>query len=159
MVGNAIPDYPAANAGMQTGDRIIAVDGHRMLSRSEVTDKVQSSVNETLTFEVLRDKESKPLIFKIQPVTKRLEDGKMVGFAGIEYDSHVPIPKEMMSVQKYGPWSSLTHAARRTFDYTMLTLVTLKKMVMGSVSVKHLSGPISIRNMRDILLVVVLNIF
>lgn len=144
VVGDAMSGYPAANAGLRAGDLIVAIDGHPVSSRAEVTDKVQPSVGETLTFDVIRDNESKPQIFKIQPVAKRLEDGKTIGFIGIEYDTKVAIAPEMIRQQKYGPWLSLKQAAKRTFDYTVLTLSMLKKMVVGSVSVKHLSGPIAI---------------
>lgn len=142
VIADVVPDYPAAKAGLQSGDTIVAVNGHKVTSRGEVTDRVQPSINEALTLEVERDHSTH--IFHLQPVTKQLEDGKMVAFIGIEYNPNVNIPKTLQRVEKFGPWMALKQATNRTVEYTLLTLGILKKMIVGSVSVKHLSGPVAI---------------
>ena len=50
----------------------------------------------------------------------------------------------MLREERFGPFAGLLEGARRTWSMTLLTLDSLKKMLFGELSVKNLSGPITI---------------
>ncbi len=53
-------------------------------------------------------------------------------------------PPEMLREVSYGPVAAVGQALSRTWSMSLLTLDSLKKMVLGQLSVKNLSGPITI---------------
>ena len=53
-------------------------------------------------------------------------------------------PEHMLRQFSYGPVESLALATRRTGELVMFTLNSIKKMLMGLISHKNLSGPITI---------------
>ncbi len=53
-------------------------------------------------------------------------------------------PPQMLREVSYGPVAAIGEGARRTWTMSVLTLDSLKKMLFGELSVKNLSGPITI---------------
>jgi regulator of sigma E protease len=141
-VGRVLPDQPAANAGLKVNDCIVSVNGHPIHSRMELNKYIQPRNGEVLKFELIRNGQAK--FVEIQPTLHPLDNGKMVGFIGIEYTQPQKLPAEFLRIERFGPVEALGQAVKRTSHYTILTINMLRKMVMGSISVKHLSGPISI---------------
>ncbi len=83
-VVSPIDDTPAANAGMETGDLIVELDGEEVmgLSLSEAVDKMRGRVGEPITLTVIREGVADPLsvkivrdIIKIRSVRHRVEGG------------------------------------------------------------------------------------
>jgi regulator of sigma E protease len=134
--------FPGEKAGLRENDKIISVDNHPVYSRSELIDYVQPKNGEAILLGVERD--SKTLELSVTPIAKRLEDGKVVGFIGIEFAANQKPPAEFLHVQKFGPFAAFKQACKQTLQYTVFTLEMLKKMIIGSVSLKHLSGPVAI---------------
>ena len=56
----------------------------------------------------------------------------------------VDLPPEMIREVSYGPLAAIGESAKRTWTMSVLTLDSLKKMLFGELSVKNLSGPITI---------------
>ncbi|MEW8460955.1 MAG: RIP metalloprotease RseP, partial [Candidatus Thiodiazotropha endolucinida] len=60
----------------------------------------------------------------------------------------VDVPDDLMddyrAVVKYGPIDAIGQSLYKTWDLSLLMLRMLGKMIIGEVSVKNLSGPISI---------------
>lgn len=142
VVGGLKPGLPAEKAGMQIGDRIVALNGKAETSRSELSHYIQAHGGDVVKLTVLRGKET--LNMAVKPILHRLDDGKTVGFIGVEYELPDALPKGFVHVERYGAFASLVEAYKRTQSYTVLTFQMIKKMVMGVVSPKHLSGPIAI---------------
>src|SRR5690606_10444048 len=53
-------------------------------------------------------------------------------------------PEQMLREVSFGPLDGVTESLRRTWGMSLLTLDSLKKMLFGELSVKNLSGPITI---------------
>jgi regulator of sigma E protease len=53
-------------------------------------------------------------------------------------------PADMLREVSYGPVEAMGEGLRRTWAMSLLTLDSLKKMLFGELSVKNLSGPITI---------------
>ena len=162
VIGKVLPDYPAFKAGLQAGDRILSIDGHLIHSRSEAVHAIQLRPSQSIALEILRQKgsdttvvlpdntQSNPApqdkkIITLQAMAKQSEnDNKTVGFIGVEFRSAEVIPSRLIRIQHFGVGESFIKAVTRTVEYSGLTLEILKKMVVGKVSVRHISGPLTI---------------
>jgi regulator of sigma E protease len=143
IVGNVLPDLPAFKAGLQPGDRILSADGHVITSRMDIIHYVQSRSNKKIHLVVQRGKQKLPLV--LETVTKvSEEDNKKIGFVGVEFPALKEMPKSLFRIQRYSVGAALVKAVSQTAEYSVLTLELLKKMIVGKVSARHISGPISI---------------
>lgn len=143
IVGNVLPGLPAAKAGLQPGDHIVSADGHLMTSRMDIIHYVQSRPNKKIHLTVHRGKQK--LLLLLETVTKESEEGtKKMGFMGVEFPPLKEIPSSLIRVQRYGAGQALLKAISQTAEYSVLTLELLKKMIVGKVSARHISGPIVI---------------
>ncbi len=143
VVGKVLTDYPAFKVGLQEGDRILSIDGHLTNSRSEVIHYIQLRPNQPIVLEILRSKIKKKI--SIQPIAKISEkSNKKVGFIGVEFSAPQENIQNLIRTQYFGVGGSLIKALNRTLEYSGLTLGILKKMIMGKVSVRHISGPLTI---------------
>ena len=69
--------------------------------------------------------------------------GKSVGYLGIAPTSN-PWPEEYKIELSYGPIDALFEGMYKTWDLVVLSFDMIAKLITGDVSVKNLSGPISI---------------
>ncbi|BET67021.1 sigma E protease regulator RseP [Opitutales bacterium ASA1] len=84
LVGDTLPNSPAALGGMKAGDAIVAVDGRRLFSRWQVEDLVQSHLNRDLTFTVDRDGQRVDIV--VRPVeVVHTSDGRTTPSIGVGY--------------------------------------------------------------------------
>jgi regulator of sigma E protease len=60
------------------------------------------------------------------------------------YNQPAEYPKELIVVTTLTPLSALTAAAARAWDMTILQVKLVARMITGNVSLKNLSGPLSI---------------
>src|SRR3546814_10331020 len=67
----------------------------------------------------------------------------MFGYLGAGVKA-VDWPPEMVREVSCGPVAAIGECVRRTWTMSLLTLDSLKKMLFGELSVKNLSGPITI---------------
>ncbi|MEA2714288.1 MAG: regulator of sigma protease, partial [Gemmatimonadales bacterium] len=85
VVGQVLPEKPAARAGIQEGDTIVAVNGRRVEQWYDLLELLQSSPGRNLTIEVARG--TRHLSFKLQPYVDTIPgpDGKprAVGRIGV----------------------------------------------------------------------------
>jgi regulator of sigma E protease len=81
MIGQVTPGSPGARAGLQFGDRVLAVDGVSVDGETMVR-KIQRSAGIALRFRVLRNGETRELL--VTPKSVRDEHGKMVSRVGFQ---------------------------------------------------------------------------
>ncbi|MDQ3197248.1 MAG: RIP metalloprotease RseP, partial [Pseudomonadota bacterium] len=72
------------------------------------------------------------------------ENGAGIGRIGAAPQLDQDVMKSLMTEVRYGPFESLGKAVAKTWDTSVFTLQMLGKMVMGQVSLKNISGPITI---------------
>ena len=134
------PKGPARAAGLQTGDRLLALDGQALTDWQQVVDWVRVRPETKVLLRVERDGAQIDV-----PVTLAARgDGKAAsGYLGAGVKA-VDWPPTMIREVSYGPLAAIGEGARRTWTMSVLTLDSLKKMLFGELSVKNLSGPITI---------------
>jgi regulator of sigma E protease len=134
------PKGPAQAAGLKTGDRLLSLDGKPLTDWQQVVDQVRLLGDTKIVLQVQRD--GAPIDI---PVTlARRGDGKAAaGYLGAGVKA-VEWPPQMLREVSFGPLDAIGEGARRTWTMSILTLDSLKKMLFGELSVKNLSGPITI---------------
>ena len=137
IIGKLAPNGAADRAGLEVGDKIVAVDGEVVDDWEQLVDYVRARPEKQVDIEIERATER--LNIFITPARVEGDVGK-IG-AGVQMQE---MPEELKSEVKYGPAVALLNATTKTWDMSYLTLRMLGKMVTGDISLSNLSGPISI---------------
>lgn len=134
------PKGPAQAAGLKTGDRLLALEGQPLDDWQQVVDTVRTRPDTKIMLRIERDNAQIDV-----PVTlaARGESKAPSGYLGAGVKA-IDWPPEMIREVSYGPLAAIGEGARRTWTMSILTLDSLKKMLFGELSVKNLSGPITI---------------
>lgn len=136
VLGKVMPDGPAMKAGLREGDLITSVDGVAVDDGLALVEKVRSSPDKRLSIAGLR----KGQVFQLE-VTPARQESKGETFGQIKVE--VPLMPEMI-VASSTPLAALAKGAEKTWDSSVLTLKMLGKMLVGQVSWKNITGPITI---------------
>ena len=132
-VGEVIEDSPAERAGLRSGDFIVAVDDAPIADWNALVEAIRAQPQQNITLTLYRDGRQRRVA--ITPDAQALEDGSQVGSIGVAPTT---------TVVKRGPIDAIPAAFVETWDNSVMILSIVKKMIFGQVSVKNLSGPISI---------------
>lgn len=134
------PKGPAQAAGLKTGDKLVALDGRAVDEWQQVVDWVRERPNAKISLRVERDgaQLDVPLTLATRGEGKAAGGYLGAGVKGIDW------PPEMLREVSYGPLAAVAEGASRTWTMSVLTLDSLRKMLFGELSVKNLSGPITI---------------
>lgn len=141
ILGSIQASSAALKAGLQAGDKVLAVNNVSINSWEALVEKLQANPNQQIFLTIERKQQS--LELAITPGVRVQEDGREVGFigAGVQMPEW---PTELLRDQRFGPIDSLVRASQKTAEMSWLTLTSLKKMVTGLISPTNLSGPITI---------------
>lgn len=148
-LGEVLPEGRAAEAGLQAGDLILAANGADVKNWNGWLEVVRSHPEALVRVTLERNGETRELF--LRPAVRMLEDGQpefdsagnTLGFIGASVD--VPELPEMMNRNiRYSPFAAFPQALRETWNNSVFVLDSIKKMLVGLISVKNLSGPITI---------------
>lgn len=140
LVGAVEPDSPAAQAGIQKGDRIVAVDGQAVTAWDDLSSAIKQSGGQPLALRVQRSGEE--MAMTVQP---RKREVKNI-FGELKEDWMIGIGSQV-SIEKGDPGLAVSKAFIQTYEYSKLTLIGLYKMITREVSPRNLGGPILIAQM------------
>jgi regulator of sigma E protease len=140
-----MPDTAASRAGLKVGDEILKVDDQPIADFSQLVAQVKPNPGRNVTLEIRRDGEITALPLTIGESNT---GGRRVGLIGIT-PVNKPIEtgrtaQDMLTLQKYGVMAAVGAAATKTWDTSLFTLRIVGRIVTGNVSLKAISGPISI---------------
>ena len=141
VLGQLSPDGPAQLAGLKTGDRILRVNDQRISDWMSVVNLVRAHPGQKIRFEIERD--GLPQTISVNAATLETDTGN-IGRIGAAPAPAGPLPPELLAREEYPVFESLTVAVAKTWQLSALTLRMIGKMIVGEVSVKNLSGPITI---------------
>ncbi|QRY82017.1 sigma E protease regulator RseP [Pseudomonas sp. PDNC002] len=131
---------PAKAAGMQIGDRIVSLDGQPVTDWQQLVERVRAKPEGKVNLVVERASQREELTLTL---AAKGEGKARTGYLGAGVAAG-QWPAEMLREVSYGPVAAVGQALSRTWSMSLLTLDSLKKMVLGQLSVKNLSGPITI---------------
>jgi len=133
IVGALAPGMPAEAAGLQIGDRIVAINEEPIRSWYDLKRVIQGLEGAPGTFLIKRD--GQQLNYSIQ--------AKKEGVDGIGYFIGIA-PLQESIFKRFGPWEAMNAGAKRTWELIDLTLVFIQKLFAGHVSAKSIGGPITV---------------
>lgn len=136
IFGKLSEDGPAMQAGFRECDVILAVDGAEVRDGVALIELVRASPGKPLRMRVQRD--GRELDLTVTPLARE-QDGKTIGQIQVQ----IPVAPEMVTASS-PPVAALGKAVQRTWDSSVLTLKMLGKMLVGELSWKNISGPITI---------------
>ncbi|MBA3514780.1 MAG: RIP metalloprotease RseP [Pyrinomonadaceae bacterium] len=134
LVREIEPNTPAAEAGLQPEDRILAVNGQAVRSAEQVTQFIRDHKSQPITLTVNRAGQQKD----ITATARKLQDGReRLGFR----------PDEEIPLQSVGMAGAGSYAVNSNLEILRLTGKALGQVVTGQRSARNtLSGPIGIYN-------------
>ena len=143
-VAGVQPGSAALQAGLLTGDRIRAVDGHPADNATTFINYIKSHAGKPIVLQIERGAKNQQAgalqNLTIVPGTQRDETtGQPIGRIGAELATQVP------SIDvRYGPVDSVRLGANRTWDLAVYSVRMFGRMIVGEASLKNLSGPVTI---------------
>ena len=135
------PDSAAERAGLQAGDTILAIDGETLSEWSQLEQRIRNSAERELVLQISRAGEL--LELRAVPQLTTAADGFSQGLLGV-VPQVSPWPEGLLYTQRYGILAAIGEGVAQTWQLTRLSFAMIGKLLTGDVSVKHLSGPISI---------------
>lgn len=136
VLGKIVPDGAGMLAGLQQGDEIVAVDGVPIRDGMAFVDAVRAAPGKALQVSLIRHGETLTLAVTPEAVE---QDGKHFGRIKVE----VAMMPEMVTAGS-GPLGALGKAVKKTWDTSVMTVKMVGKMIVGEVSWKNVTGPITI---------------
>jgi regulator of sigma E protease len=128
------PNTPAAEAGLQVGDRIVTVNGEPVRSAEQVTQYIREHKGQTITLKV----ERKGSFVEISATPRLLNPQETRERLGFQPDEEIPY-------QRVGIIGSLSEAFDTNLEYLRVTGKALGQVFAGKRSVRNtFSGPIGI---------------
>ncbi|MEY3666908.1 MAG: hypothetical protein RL572_448 [Pseudomonadota bacterium] len=135
----------AARDGLVPGDRILEAVGQPVTGWVQWVQLVRASPDHPL--EVLVQRGSDQVALTVVPDRVTAEDGSSMGSIGAfvqEFDLYASLPPERIREVNYNVFTALIPAVQETWDKSVFVLDSMKKMLLGLISVKNISGPITI---------------
>lgn len=141
IINEVLPDSAALSAGLKKDDLIISADGTPINDWMAWVDYVKSRPE--ITIKLIVERQGMPLNVTITPQSVQAGD-KTEGKIGASVFMPEGLLKSMTVEYSLPPLEAIPAAFKATYDYSVVTLRMMGKMLVGKASVKNLSGPISI---------------
>jgi regulator of sigma E protease len=140
VIGGLSEGSPAAAAGVQIGDRVLAIDGQSVDFWDAVPRLLQARPEPAAAVNLRVERGADRLDFSIVPQQREI-DGRTRWLLGIEAPRTRAVHD---AVLQYGPVSAIGASLRETWRLTEATMGMLWRMVRGAASLQNISGPITI---------------
>ncbi|MES2049320.1 MAG: RIP metalloprotease RseP [Pseudomonadota bacterium] len=136
ILGTVLENGPASLAGLKEGDHIIAVDGKALLDGLEFLEIINASASKTLLLLVKQGVQEFEV--KITPESHDV-NGQKIGRIKVQ----LMLAPETLTAP-VGPVDAIVKGAEKTWETSILTFKMLGRMLIGDVSWKNITGPITI---------------
>ena len=141
VLGRLVAGGPAERAGLREGDRVLSAEGQPVDSWEFLVGAVRARPGRALHLVIERGGRSLPIEVLPEAVNAA---GARIGRIGAA-PKMLPAEADRMLIRiHHGPLESLAKAVAKTADISVFSLKILGKMLLGEVSWKHLSGPVTI---------------
>ena len=143
-ISQVLPNSAAERAGLKAGDKVISVNGQKLLGWKDWVDVIKASPGKDLRLDVQRQGQMLSLMLRPDSEDKGQQlEGKAGVAASIDNDWEAQVKTQ----REVGIGESVVLAAQKTWNLSALTLKFLGKLIMGEASIKGISGPVSIGEM------------
>lgn len=145
VVDRVMPESAAAAAGFQSGDLVVAIDGKKISSFSDMQRVVEVSAEKTLKVTVERSGARVDLTAtpNLREVTDIFGNKLRIGQLGVERSTK----PESLRMERFGPIDALGQGVAETWFVVERTVGFLGGLFTGRESLDQVSGPIGIGKM------------
>lgn len=141
IIGEILLDSAAGQAGFKAEDKILSVDGVTINDWEQVVNIIKTSPNKKMWFEIERGQKT----LRIAATPEKIqENGETVGRMGAAVKIDQKELDKLLVEFNYSPLVSLQKALIKTWDTSIFSLKMLGRMLTGQVSLKSISGPVTI---------------
>jgi regulator of sigma E protease len=140
-VGSVLSGGNAEKAGLRAGDEIISVNGSVVTGFEDMSHRIEAHAGDTVLLGLRRN--GSELALRVD-VTALQVDGKQVGRIGIGSSRSVRLPDSMIHHKSVGPISALIAGTAEAWKMTAMQAKVFGRMLLGQVSLKNISGPLTI---------------
>lgn len=132
-VGELTEESPAREAGVQTGDDIVAIEGKEVNTWEDMTRAIQAYPNKEITVDILRD--GSTVTVPIETASRYDEFAEQeVGIIGVK------------RAMEHSPIQAIEYGATQVYEVSVLIFDVLSMILTGEFSLDYLSGPVGIYN-------------
>lgn len=142
------PDSPAEKAGLKTGDRVVSVNGNPVYNFETIVDAVQDSGQKKQEAQVVLERDGQAINLSVapietsqtDPITGQEQKRFLLGFM----PQSSLAESEIVRLQVREPVRLVQRAVGEVNLLAKRMLISIVKLVTGSISVKNLGGPVLI---------------
>jgi len=145
IIGGVLPGERAEQSGLLAGDKVLTVQGREIRGWGHWVDQIRASPE--LELNVVVERAGQPTTLGLIPELRLMENGGEYGSIGafaLETSPIELLPSERRREVRFGVLSAVWPAIQETWEKSIFVLDSVKKMVVGLISVKNINGPITI---------------
>ncbi len=140
VIGEVVVSSPAEKAGLKTGDKILQVDELTITDWQSWVEYVRQRPGNALQVSLERDTQ----VLQITLVPELVEEqGQRLGRVGVGVKAYT-LPEDMIRSYEYSVVGAFVAGVNKTWETSGFVLLSVKKLILGEISTKNLSGPITI---------------
>jgi regulator of sigma E protease len=135
QVGELLPNSPALTAGLQPGDKIVAIEGKPIWRWDDMRRAIEKNPDREIDITI--ERQDRRIDLKVTPAVSDQKGmyGEQLGRIGVA---------PSRQTVRLGFFASIYEGFRFTWELTGMVVETLVKLVKLEISAKALSGPITI---------------
>ncbi|OUU39434.1 MAG: RIP metalloprotease RseP [Cellvibrionales bacterium TMED49] len=134
-------DGAANRAGLMKGDEILMINNKPVTGVNFFVNVVANNPQREINLNILRGDSTQTIIVVPDLVDR---DGELLGQIGVHLAPRGKYPDEYVFRLAHTPWSALRRGLEETVNYSIFIVNSLGKLLIGELSTKNLSGPITI---------------
>lgn len=140
VVGEVLAKSPADQAGFKSGDKIVRADTVEVKDWRDFQKVIRPRSGQPVVVLVERGSAGETLSLTVTPESFS-EEGVSYGRVGI---GQQPLSDDLIRSYEYSVAGAWVASVKKTWDTSGFVLLSIKKLILGEISTKNLSGPITI---------------
>ena len=137
VIGSVSEASPAAVGGMESGDKILEIEGESILYWGDVRQEINKSRGDEILVKILRENRINTLFVK-----PTLSENALSWQIGIS--SSFELSDKARVLEKFTVIDSLQNSISQTYKVIENSISFISKIILGKVSAKNLGGPVMI---------------
>ena len=141
IIGQLVTGGPGELGGLKPDDEILAINGIRVTHWDNVVQQVRTHPSQLIEFEIKRGKQH--MRISLTPETVQ-DNGEKIGRIGAAPKIDRAELQRLLTEERYPIGPALSKSLKKTWETSVFSLKMLGKMLVGEISWKNVSGPITI---------------
>ena len=137
VIGSVSEASPAAVGGMESGDKILEIEGESILYWGDIRQEINNSRGEEILVKILRENKINTLFVK--PTFSENALSWQIGIS-----SSFELSDKARVLEKFTVIDSLQNSISQTYKVIENSISFISKIILGQVSAKNLGGPVMI---------------